>query len=153
MKAHPANADIQCNACSALINITAENASTSRLVFQAGGSEAVLGAMNRHGTDTDVLHTGCWVILRMAVTPDFRRLVIKASGIESVIAAMKAHPTCLIVQHYGCGALLQLSWSSVEVQKRIEKLGGADVARKALCRFPSHNGVQGYGNGLLKKIW
>jgi len=153
MGAHSSHDDVQHQGCAALMNIAYKNYDGKvRVADRAGVIEAVVAAMHTLSSSVDVQEKGCGALMHIVNHADNAQLVSKAGGIEVVVIAMRTHLSSIDVQLHGCGALTNIAWNAGPTRKRVIDAGGREVAKTALERYPTHDGVQTWGKWLLEKL-
>eukprot|EP00854_Cymbomonas_tetramitiformis_P009172 gene9172-10871_t len=78
-------------------------------VVEAGGIEAVISAMLKHTSNTEVQQSGCRALINISDSPDRQLKVADEHGTRAVLEAMTAHPDNGRVQHFGCWALVNIA--------------------------------------------
>lgn len=148
--AHPADAQVQINGCTALGSLAASSNDYRTRIAGAGGVEAVVAAMRAHRDNGAVQDSGCTALGNLCAFNDAnRRGIVAAGAVEAVVAALRAHRASAAVQTYGCYALGTLAESDPANQALIAGAGGVEAVDVALCAHPENAQVQRFGNFAL----
>jgi len=129
----------------------AESTDVLEIVAAMVGIEAVLKAIEAHGSSADVQAHGCKELGCLARDEEDRVLTAQ-QGIEAVVKAMKMHRSSVDVQQRGCYALGNLAANNADNKvrdERIAKKKGIEAVLKAMKAHGSSVEVQDLGCDAL----
>jgi hypothetical protein len=109
MRAGAGDVEVQRAGCSALWILAAGNAGNRVAIAEAGGVQAVVGAMKLHQGIAAVQEMGCGALMNLALNAGNRMAIGEAGGVQVVIDAMKIHEGIAEIQRWGCRALMNLA--------------------------------------------
>ena len=140
MKTHPADAQLQADACQALTFLASHTPEYKRRVCAAGGAVAIVRALETHGTEATVALQGCGALAVLTMDARARAAVREAGGAGALLRAMRLHSNTSRLQQLGCTAIASLAEMHV---LPVEPLANAALA--AMRAFPAEATLQAQG--------
>jgi len=144
MRQFLADVDVQRLACFAVADACIKR---GPLVLRAGGLEAIISAMETHGSDLKVQYEGCQALYRLAEKENDPDKVLALGGLEAVKNAMDLHPEHT---HLHQEALLAIKNMAARNAKKVLAGGGLEIVEEKMERFPQASWVQMWGCQALK---
>jgi len=123
-KMHMSEVRVVENALWSIPNFASGNAENKAKLVQAGACQAVIEAMSRHASSSDVANYGCRAISSLATDDDNRAKLGRAGACQAVVEAMSRHASSSDVAKYGCIAIYILAINNAD-NKRILLAAGA----------------------------
>ena len=131
--------------------LAGQSAKNRVAIAAQGGIEAVLRAMEAHGSREEVLENGCWTLCKLAMHAGNELAIVAKGGIEAVVGAMRTHASSEAVQTAGCRVLHRLAFHS-ENKVAIAAKGGIESAVGAMRAHRSSVSMQANGCSLLHNL-
>jgi hypothetical protein len=155
MLTHSEHAAVQQHACAALGNLASDNAVNQRRIREAGGIEAVAGAMRAHKEAAGVQEHAFVALRNLAgnnadnqVNDGNQVKIAGAGGIEALVSAMTAHKDSAGVQQHACWALRTLA-RNADNKVKIAGAGGIEAVVAAMAAHNSSAEVQEWACAAL----
>jgi hypothetical protein len=155
MLTHSEHAAVQQHACAALGNLASDNAVNQRRIREAGGIEAVAGAMRAHKEAAGVQEQACVALKNLAgnnadnqVNDGNQVKIAGAGGIEALVSAMTAHKDSAGVQQHACWALRTLA-RNADNKVKIAGAGGIEAVVAAMAAHKASAEVQEWACAAL----
>ena len=101
MLAHQADVEVQKEAAFALLKISG-NSDTLSKIAAADGIAVCLEAMRNFSQNSDLQRIGCEVMRHLAVNTSNKQMIADALGIEVILDSMRKHPGHPGVAMQGC---------------------------------------------------
>jgi len=109
MEAHPADAQLQADACQALTFLASHTPEYKQRVCEAGGALAIVRALEAHGAVAAVAMQGCGALAVLTMETTARAAVREAGGAGALLRAMRLHSATSRLQQLGCTAIASLA--------------------------------------------
>ena len=109
MEAHPADAQLQADACQALTFLASHTPEYKQRVCKAGGALAIVRALETHGAVAAVAMQGCGALAVLTMETTARAAVREAGGAGALLRAMRLHSATSRLQQLGCTAIASLA--------------------------------------------
>ena len=109
MEAHPADAQLQADACQALTFLASHTPEYKQRVCEAGGALAIVRALEAHGAVASVAMQGCGALAVLTMETTARAAVREAGGAGALLRAMRLHSATSRLQQLGCTAIASLA--------------------------------------------
>ena len=140
MEAHPADAQLQADACQALTFLASHSPEYKQRVCEAGGALAIVRALEAHGSVAAVALQGCGALAVLTMETTARAAVREAGGAGALLRTMRLHSDTSRLQQLGCTAIASLAEMHV---LPVEPLATAALA--AMRAFPAEATLQAQG--------
>jgi len=140
MEAHPADAQLQADACQALTFLASHSPEYKQRVCEAGGALAIVRALEAHGSVAVVAMQGCGALAVLTMETTARAAVREAGGAGALLRTMRLHSDTSRLQQLGCTAIASLAEMHV---LPVEPLATAALA--AMRAFPAEATLQAQG--------
>jgi len=141
MDAHPTSADVQKQACRALVNLAYDNTDNQVTIVVRDGLRRLFAAMDAHPTSVGVQEYACLALANLAVNADNKVTLMARDGLRHLFAAMDAHPRSAGVQQKACSALAYLAHNA-DNKVVIVAADGLQRLFAAMDTHPMSAGVQ-----------
>ncbi|KAJ1479050.1 armadillo-type protein [Baffinella frigidus] len=136
-----------------VVQVLEASTDVAEIVAAMVGMEAVLEAMQAHGSSEGVQAHGCMVLGGLTLRNDDNKVAIREEGgIEAVLKAMDEHGSSADVQGRGCLALGNLAAGNAANRVAIAEKGGVKSVLKAMEAHGSSADVQRYGCWALARF-
>uniref|UniRef100_A0AAR2LNZ9 Armadillo repeat containing 6 n=1 Tax=Pygocentrus nattereri TaxID=42514 RepID=A0AAR2LNZ9_PYGNA len=137
------------NVLSALRAI-AGNDDVKDAVVNAGGTELIVMAINRHMGNAQVCEQGCAALCVLALRkPSNCKVIMESGGALAALQAMKAHPAEVNVQKQSCMLLRNLVARTRDFSQPILEMGAEALIGQALA---SHRDCGDVGRAALRDL-
>ncbi|MBN3277278.1 ARMC6 protein, partial [Polyodon spathula] len=115
------------------IRAIAGNDDVKDAIVQAGGTDLIVLAMNRHMGNAQVCEQGCAALCMLALRkPENCKAIMENGGALAALQAMKAHPGEVNVQKQACMVLRNLVSRTSDYSPTILELGAEALISQAL---------------------
>lgn len=92
LQIHAEDESVVLHGCTALTNLTHNNADNRARFLEARGVEALLGAMESNmETSPKIQRQSCWALLTLAGSDEASRAIVAAGGAEKIMQSMVKH--------------------------------------------------------------
>jgi hypothetical protein len=155
LRAHPADADVQCSSLAVLGSLTKE-CDASRIAAGNAALEAAVAAMQHHAADDNVLELGCILVCNLTDKHNVRAAHAGAHGaIELVVEALQNGG--LRAKTHGCAAMALADLTAADAAddaNAVEavRVGGVKAALDTLRRYPNDAGIMRFCGGSLERM-
>ncbi len=131
MRTHASHKAAQARACAALWSLATQDKELKSSIARAGGSDALLAAVNYHSQDLVVMEQGLGALWSLAADADSKTDII-SGGLTTLLALMRLHHTDAMIQEKCLGIIWQLG--TIAGNKRTLASAGAISATLAAMR-------------------
>jgi uncharacterized membrane protein YgcG len=154
MRAHPLEARLQQEACTAISNMTAANLRNGAKAGAAGAVEAAVAAMRAFPDDVHMQQAACTTLTNLTQADDSNAARAGAAGaVEAAARALRAHPADAKLQARACNALGNMSQSNTAGNAaKAVAAGVIEAALTAMRAFGADGAVQRAGCRVLGNV-
>ncbi|KAL7463602.1 hypothetical protein ACHAXS_003961 [Conticribra weissflogii] len=151
MVVNPTDVEVQLQALVALKNLCVRDDENKVVVANAGGIDAVIGAMQSHRNEAKVQEKGSWVLGILGMNEDNKCYIGENGGADVIVRAMFVHATNSSVQEKACRALWTLSVYPHNKYIIVE-VGAIAAVIGAMQSHAEEASIQEKGCGVLSNI-
>jgi hypothetical protein len=140
------DADALVSAMAVIHNVTIHDNARKELAGSVGAVEAVVGAMQMHGSHAGIQEAGCTTLLNLCLdqgVPSNVTKAGKAGAVEALVAALKAFHSNEEIQDCGCLALADLIAGEHLSLRKNATAGGLETVLTLLQQHGSNPRVMG----------
>ena len=148
MQAHPSAPGLQMLACQLLSSWIDYSNANQQAVGDAGGCEAVVGALS----NAPQPEHACRCLCRLLTHPGNFRRVVDAGGCEVLVSVMKAHVSDAAVQEPACQAIVLLAEHGGELQRRLGDLAVGETIVQGMRTLSAKAAVQEFACLALSRL-
>jgi len=151
MVVNPTDVEVQLEALVALRNLCVRDNENKVVVANAGGIDAVIGAMQSHRNEAKIQERGSWVLSILGMNEDNKCYIGENGGADVIVRSMFVHATNSSVQEKACRALWTLSVYPHNKYIMVE-VGAIAAVIGAMQSHADEASIQEKGCGVLSNL-